>query len=768
VSDHTVLDALVRALRGAADYDRNDQTAPVAVLWPDKNREWEPLVGRLQSKLPLLAFGEHEQGARKGPAIWLRCALAREIDGVAFDDGETLIVYFPGVGRDELRSLEDMDPLLQPIAELQYRGVYWSHPNGRDWTVAGFLRNKEKGLGLDVKDDAATLAALARALSRLADESVDALSGQQLGAEDFDALLSPDSRRSLLQWMNDADGFGAGRDEGEWGAFCSLCKKEYGLDPEGDGVLSAAEQMGGREGAWASVWDRYAEAPDKYPDMMDLLRRAQPQELVVEHRDSWPVINDEAEASLRVALASLCHTKPDAARAELAELEAQHGERRGWLWGCLGHAPLAFALKHLIQLAEATADGWKSGDTASLATQYVDGGWRADEALLRALAAVEKTEDVAAVKGAADMPYRVWLEEGARALQAAAADACPAALLPDTSGVEAGTCVLFSDGLRVDVAQRLLARLEEGGCTVDLEADIAALPPVTSTAKPSVSPVTAQLGPGPGLDPAAAGAPSRLTADALRKLISTAGWQVLADESGDPSGRAWTECGDIDQFGHSHGWKLAREVDREVNEIAQRVELLLAWGWQRVVVVTDHGWLLVPGGLPKVELPEHLTDQRKGRCARLKPDVTTEFLTLPWRWGASVNITYAPGISTFVAGQEYDHGGISPQECITPRLTVTKVAGAAVASMEIESIVWSGQRCRVKLSGESAGLSLDVRTKAADAGSTLATSPKEFEDDTASVLVKEDDELGSAAFAVLLDASGAVVKQVTTVVGGEA
>jgi hypothetical protein len=122
VSDQTVLEAVVLALQKAAEYDKNDQSAPTAVLWPDKNHEWEPLVGRLQSRLPLLAFGAHEQGAWKGPAIWLRCALAGEIGGVTFDDGATPIVYLPGVGRDELRSLEDMNPLLQPIAELQYRG----------------------------------------------------------------------------------------------------------------------------------------------------------------------------------------------------------------------------------------------------------------------------------------------------------------------------------------------------------------------------------------------------------------------------------------------------------------------------------------------------------------------------------------------------------------------------------------------------------------------------------------------------------------------
>ena len=41
-------------------------------------------------------------------------------------------------------------------------------------------------------------------------------------------------------------------------------------------------------------------------------------------------------------------------------------------------------------------------------------------------------------------------------------------------------------------------------------------------------------------------------------------------------------------------------------------------------MITDHGWLLMPGDLPKVELPEHLTEIRKGRCARLKEGSQTD------------------------------------------------------------------------------------------------------------------------------------------------
>ena len=46
-----VLDALVTALERAGAYSQNDQTRPAAVLWPDRERQWEALVPRLRSRL---------------------------------------------------------------------------------------------------------------------------------------------------------------------------------------------------------------------------------------------------------------------------------------------------------------------------------------------------------------------------------------------------------------------------------------------------------------------------------------------------------------------------------------------------------------------------------------------------------------------------------------------------------------------------------------------------------------------------------------------
>ena len=53
------LDALVAALERAGAYNKNDQAPPDVVLWPDKERQWEPLLPRLRTRLPILTLGPY-------------------------------------------------------------------------------------------------------------------------------------------------------------------------------------------------------------------------------------------------------------------------------------------------------------------------------------------------------------------------------------------------------------------------------------------------------------------------------------------------------------------------------------------------------------------------------------------------------------------------------------------------------------------------------------------------------------------------------------
>jgi hypothetical protein len=302
------------------------------------------------------------------------------------------------------------------------------------------------------------------------------------------------------------------------------------------------------------------------------------------------------------------------------------------------------------------------------------------------------------------------------------------------------------------------------GLSASLSWRVTAFPSITATAKPAVSPAANRLGAGVGLEPTYGG--TKVTVQVLRKALADEGCQVLLGEDlGEPSGSAWTELGDIDAYGHEHGWRIAHQVEGELRRLRERIEALLEAGWKHVVVVTDHGWLLLPGGLPKVDFPEHLTEVRKGRCARLKPTSTTDELTVPWRWDPNVLFAFAAGSACFEAGKDYEHGGISPQECITPVLTVS--VAKTTSSVTITHVTWRGLRCVVSVEGAGSGTQVDIRAKAADPSSSLAIGGARPIDAAGSAsLPASDEDEGAAAVVVAIDNNGSVLGYTSTTVGG--
>ncbi|MEE9230326.1 MAG: BREX-1 system phosphatase PglZ type B, partial [Acidobacteriota bacterium] len=531
--------------------------APVVILWTDKDRQWEALGPRLRQELPhFLTLGpyEAEGGNRTGPAIWVRCMVERTLPAADWPANQPPILYLAGVSRQELRAVEECPPELQPLAELQYRGVFFTQVNAKDWTVSAFLGSESGGLGLDVARDRATGEAMLNALAKLADTPVAELRGRRLEAVDFHDILAPDMTKRLLRWLNDPKGTCESWKAEEWASFASSCRDKYGFDPEKDGELVAAEKLGQRDRGWGPVWARFAEAPMMYPNLPDLLRRAKPgrQDDLFFERDSWPQYNEESEAEVREKLMSLSHLASDAAANEIEKLEVTHGARRSWVWAALGQAPLAQALKPLAQLAQATRKKLGGASPEAMAATYINEGWQADAAVLDALTLVSRNADVEAVKAAVNSVYRPWLEAGALHLQELVCetplsgyDAPP----KEIAHLEASSCIVFADGLRFDVAQRLKAALEETGLVVQGGWRWVPLPPVTPTAKPAASPVADLLEGSVTAEqfvPAVKETGKALTIDRFRKLLEGGGFQVLrGHELGDPSGRAWTEYGEI-------------------------------------------------------------------------------------------------------------------------------------------------------------------------------------------------------------------------------
>ena len=188
--NETLVDALVTRLEEALEYVVNANAAPVALLWPDEGRQWEPIIRQLRKRLPIITLGEFDQDGSRGPGYWIRCVVAGTVSS-ELSEGRP-IVYLPGVARSELRAVEACPSELAPIAELQYRAQWFSHPNGKDWTVRSLLTHNERGLGLQVADDADTAALMLLALDRLVDLPLDRLAKHRLDADFFRDLINPD------------------------------------------------------------------------------------------------------------------------------------------------------------------------------------------------------------------------------------------------------------------------------------------------------------------------------------------------------------------------------------------------------------------------------------------------------------------------------------------------------------------------------------------------------------------------------------------------
>jgi hypothetical protein len=779
IEANTPLQALAQALRRAARHNAEVECAPHCILWPDKHAQWRPIIQALQAELPeLLALGPLDEAHRSGPAIWLRCAIAGQVEAVSLPPANPPILYLPEVGRQDLRAIEHCPEPLKPLAELQYRGQIFSQLNAKDWTVLAFLKSDQGGLGLDVSQDRETKDAMLLSLSKLMDEPLQVLRARRLDAAWFNAMLSGgDPVRDLLQWLDNPAGFREVRQGNAWSAFESVCKAQFAFHPR-EGELAAAAKLATRSGPWALAWDRFAEAPKRYPNLPALIRRCQPPifDMLTEASTAggWPQWNESKESDLRASLKALDSVAPHLAREQILRLEGEHRQRRNLVWAELGQAPLALGLEHLAELAQVTTQSLAAGDLRDLQAGYAASGWKADAAVLRALEHAHTSADHAALSAAIRSVYLPWAEASARHLQAIVEASRPPGGVSEGKPpgyVRKDQCVLFVDGLRFDVAKRLAHQLTAAGLEVAEAPHWVALPSVTATGKAAVSPVAHRIGGALNaieFEPLALDTGAALSVQQLRRLLGEQGWQVLAgDEPGTGQGQAWCEFGDIDGEGHARGWKLAQHLESMLTEIRGRIEALLAAGWKQVQVVTDHGWLLMPGGLPKIELPKALVDTKWSRCAALKTGAASEERRYPWYWNPSQSFALADGIACYKAGEDYAHGGLSLQECLTLQLTVTGLHVAAHA-FKIEDCVWKGLRLNISVLGAHEGLQVDLRRQPGDPGSQLAIARKALSaSGTCSLVVEDEDLLGQTAYLVILDTDGALVAQREVRIGGE-
>jgi hypothetical protein len=169
----------------------------------------------------------------------------------------------------------------------------------------------------------------------------------------------------------------------------------------------------------------------------------------------------------------------------------------------------------------------------------------------------------------------------------------------------------------------------------------------------------------------------------------------------------WDEIGRFDERGHALGADLATQAGDLLQEVAETVLPLTRQG-RKVRIVTDHGWLLMPGGLNQAPLVAGLTvaGGKGHRVATLKEGAATSYPRVPRSWDKGIILATATGARAFYTGVEYAHGGVSPPECILPVLDITAEAGAVPVAIKP---TWHRLRLKVEVLG-GAGLMFDVRS----------------------------------------------------------
>ncbi len=363
-----------------------------------------------------------------------------------------------------------------------------------------------------------------------------------------------------------------------------------------------------------------------------------------------------------------------------------------------------------------------------------------------------------------------WLDGSARAFQALV-ERQPLPTSGDQPTIVAGEdeCIVFVDGLRYELGHRLAERLEAIGSSTTIEHRWAAIPTVTATAKPAVTPVAGEVAGdrlGATFQPTMKGSGRTVRVKELREAMESAGYQIInagtLDMPLDAGARGWLETGEIDKHGHHlRAVPFARQIERELDGLVRQVTRLLNAGWRSVRIVTDHGWLLLPGGLPMVTLPRHLTESKWARCAVISGDSKPDASLHPWHWNPNEWFASPPGVACFSRRDEYTHGGLSIQECLIPDIRV-EGTGPSGPTAVIRGVSWRRFRCNVTVQARGGPVTADLRL-GSPAGKSVASSPKPTDADGLASLVLADDEHQDAALVlVVTDADGRVLAQQPT------
>ncbi len=203
-----------------------------------------------------------------------------------------------------------------------------------------------------------------------------------------------------------------------------------------------------------------------------------------------------------------------------------------------------------------------------------------------------------------------------------------------------GECIVFADGLRFDVGKRLVAMAgarqlevsDDWRLGVAAHSDGDGQAGSVASCRPS-----ARREPGCRLLPrgfptAARSSTPTAFAGCCRRPVSRCRTCRARRHYGPRTPAHGRSMASSTSSGMTFRRSWPARIEDQLELLLERVQSLLDAGWKRVRIITDHGWQLVPGGMPKVQLPKYLAESRWSRCASIKDSSHVKCHVAGWSW----------------------------------------------------------------------------------------------------------------------------------------
>jgi hypothetical protein len=233
-------------------------------------------------------------------------------------------------------------------------------------------------------------------------------------------------------------------------------------------------------------------------------------------------------------------------------------------------------------------------------------------------------------------------------------------ILPQSLSTDKRTAIIVCDGLRLEIAETVLSSISDHKIKMRKDTAFAVLPSVTENGMSALF----------GCTEPTKNAQSRF--NALKERIPEVVIMPLDKLNESVTAQKLVlNYGDIDQVAEKKQLSGLKDIDNYESELRDKIQLLFAMGYEKVVLTTDHGFVItgILDEADKEPRPNGEIQTIEERYILTKnPLKSDRLIEKEGRYFDSDYQYYAKTDKPFVTrgAYGYAHGGFTPQECIIP------------------------------------------------------------------------------------------------------